>query len=130
MSRKVSYIGAGVLFLISLCFLGYGGMMIIGATAENGDSSWVGTGIIFLFIGLILVGGGIFLVRAGLRTQPAAQNVTMKVELPGSVSLDSLKCQACGGALTEKDIKMVNGAPMVTCPYCGSVYQLTEEPKW
>ncbi len=27
-------------------------------------------------------------------------------------------------------IKVVNGAPMVTCPYCHTVYQITEEPKW
>jgi len=26
--------------------------------------------------------------------------------------------------------KMVAGAPVVTCPYCGTTYQLTEEPKW
>ena len=35
-----------------------------------------------------------------------------------------------GGALTADNIKMVAGAPMVVCPYCGTTYQLTEEPKW
>jgi len=25
---------------------------------------------------------------------------------------------------------MVAGAPMVTCPYCHTSYQLTEDPKW
>ena len=30
----------------------------------------------------------------------------------------------------EKDIKLVAGAPVVTCPFCGTTYQLTEEPKW
>jgi uncharacterized Zn-finger protein len=28
------------------------------------------------------------------------------------------------------NIKMVAGAPVVTCPYCNTTYQLTEEPKW
>lgn len=131
MSKQISYIGAGVLFLISLCFLGYGALMIIGSfDPSNGNPNWLGTGVMLLFVGLVLVGGGVLLIRAGLRNQASVQNVTMKVDLPGNVSLDTLKCQSCGGALTEKDIKMVNGAPMVTCPYCGSVYQLTEEPKW
>jgi len=25
---------------------------------------------------------------------------------------------------------MVAGAPVVTCPYCNTSYQLKEEPKW
>jgi len=41
-----------------------------------------------------------------------------------------MKCKSCGGVLSANDIKMVNGAPMVNCPYCNTVYQLTEEPKW
>ena len=41
-----------------------------------------------------------------------------------------MKCQSCGGTLTSDNIKLVNGAPMVNCPYCNTVYQLTEEPKW
>ena len=44
--------------------------------------------------------------------------------------IEEMKCKSCGGTLTAENIKLVNGAPMVTCPYCNSVYQLTEEPKW
>jgi uncharacterized Zn-finger protein len=44
--------------------------------------------------------------------------------------MDTIKCKSCGGTLTANDIKMVAGAPMVTCPYCHTSYQLTEEPKW
>jgi phage FluMu protein Com len=59
-----------------------------------------------------------------------APNVTLKVDLPGNVNLDTLKCQSCGGVLTMDNIQMVAGAPVVNCPYCKTAYQLTEEPKW
>jgi uncharacterized Zn finger protein len=52
------------------------------------------------------------------------------VDLPGDTKIEEMKCKSCGGTLTAENIKLVNGAPMVTCPYCNSVYQLTEEPKW
>jgi uncharacterized Zn-finger protein len=44
--------------------------------------------------------------------------------------MDTLKCKSCGGALGPDDVKMVAGAPVVTCPYCKTTYQLTEDPKW
>jgi hypothetical protein len=44
--------------------------------------------------------------------------------------MDTLKCKSCGGSLTMDNIKMVAGAPVVSCPYCNSTYQLSEEPKW
>jgi hypothetical protein len=62
--------------------------------------------------------------------EKAAQNVTLKIDLSGDVNLDTLKCQNCGGTLAPENVKMVAGAPVVTCPYCGTTYQLTEEPKW
>jgi uncharacterized Zn finger protein len=52
------------------------------------------------------------------------------VDLPGDTQIEELKCRSCGGNLTAKDITLVNGAPMVNCPYCGTTYQLTEDPKW
>ena len=56
--------------------------------------------------------------------------MTVNIDLPGEVGMDTIKCKSCGGVLGEKDIKLVNGAPMVTCPFCGTSYQLSEEPKW
>jgi hypothetical protein len=82
----------------------------------------------------VIVGIGFGLVwlasRGKAAPQQAGQNVSLNIDLPGSVNLESMKCKTCGGTLTSENIQMVNGAPVVTCPYCGSVYQLTEEPKW
>ena len=44
--------------------------------------------------------------------------------------IEEMKCRSCGGTLSAKDITLVNGAPVVNCPFCGTTYQLTEEPKW
>ncbi len=85
-----------------------------------------------IVIGLITVGIGLVIIWFASR-RPAAQaneNVTLKVDLPANVNMDTLKCKSCGGPLGPNDIKMVAGAPVVTCPYCKTTYQLTEEPKW
>ncbi len=125
------YIVAGVLILVSLCFLGYGGLNIAGSFAQPTTSS-LSLGFVILCVGLFIVAGGVVLIVVAARKtkQETAQNVTLKVDLPGDTKIEQMKCKSCGGTLTSDNIKLVNGAPMVTCPYCNSVYQLTEEPKW
>jgi hypothetical protein len=126
------YIGAGILLLISLCFLGYGGLNVVGSFDPSLGQNYMGLGIGLMVVGLIMLAGGIILIVVAARKnkQEAAQNVTYKVDLPGDTKIEQMKCRSCGGALTADNIKLVNGAPMVTCPFCGTVYQLTEEPKW
>ena len=132
MGKTFAFIGAGVLFLISLCFLGYGALALIGSTGAGGEESWTGLGIGLAVVGLLLAGGGAFLVWVGVRGQKTevVQQVTMKMDLPGQTSVEQLKCQSCGGVITSSDIQIMAGAPVVSCPYCQSTYQMTEEPKW
>ncbi len=116
--KIIAYIAAAILIFFGVLF-------IWGAFSPNGSTGWI-------FIGLVSVAIGFGLIWFASRQKPAAaqENVTLNVDLPGNVSLDSLKCKNCGGTLSSENVKMVGGALMVTCPYCGSVYQLTEEPKW
>jgi hypothetical protein len=132
MSKTVLYIGAGVLFFVALCFLLGGGFMIYGSFGAGGDPAWRGWGLGMGLIALLPIAGGILLVYLAMRGQKTevVQQVTMQVDLPGDTKIEEMKCRSCGGVLTVNDIKLVNGAPMVNCPYCGTVYQLTEEPKW
>lgn len=76
--------------------------------------------------------GGSGLIWLGMRDQKTevVQQVTMKVDLPGETKVSQMTCQSCGGPITSKDIKIMAGAPVVTCPYCQATYNLTEEPKW
>lgn len=132
MTRVAAFIGAGVLFLVGLCLLGYGALSVIGSTSAQGDQSWLTFGLGFICLGLVFFAGGGGLIWLGLRGHKTevVQQVTMKVDLPGETKVEQMKCKSCGGVITSSDVKIMAGAPVVTCPYCQSTYQLTEEPKW
>jgi hypothetical protein len=132
MGKTFSYIGAGILFLIGLCLLGYGVLNVIGSTSSSGSSNWLTFGLGFGCVGVLFLGGGAGLIFLGMRGQKTevVQQVTMKVDLPGDTKISQVTCKSCGGALKPENIKMVAGAPMVECPYFGTTYQLTEAPKW
>ncbi len=133
MGRTLLYIGAGILFLMGLCLVGYGGLSVVGSTSAQGSPSMLTFGIGFACVGVFFLAGGAGLVWLGSRQKTgsdAAQQVVMKIDLPGDTKISQMKCQSCGGAITSNDVKMMAGAPVVTCPYCQATYQLTEEPKW
>lgn len=132
MGRTFAFVGAGVLFLVGLCLLGYGALNVIGSTSAQGDSNWLAFGLGFSCAGLVFFAGGAGLIWMGLRGQKTevVQQVTMKIDLPGETKVSQMKCRSCGGAITSNDIKMIAGAPVVSCPYCQMTYNLTEEPKW
>ena len=131
-NKTFLYIGAGILFLIGLCLLGFGGITLYGSTSPNGQANWVTTGVVLGIFGILVLAGGAGLVYAAIRgtKTEVIQQVTMKVDLPGDTKIEEVKCKSCGGTLSAKDITLANGAPMVNCPYCHTIYQLTEEPKW
>ena len=117
--KIISYIAAAILIFIGVMFLWAG---------PGRDSSYIMIGIVSVLIGF----GLIFL---GFKMRPAPEPVagagtTLTIDLPGEVKIESMKCQKCGGTLSSENVQMVAGAPVVTCPFCGSIYQLTEEPKW
>lgn len=120
--RTIAYILAGLLLLFGVLF-------IWAAFGEVFNPGWLIAGLIMVFIAFGLIVAGYFIGRRAAM-EKAAQNVTLKIDLSGDVNLETLKCQNCGGTLSPENVKMVAGAPVVTCPYCGTTYQLTEEPKW
>jgi hypothetical protein len=132
MSKTLSYILAGILILLGLAAIFFGIIFVWGSFSPSGQNGWLLAGSISVVIGLIMVGGGAYLISLAGRGKMGAvtQNVTLNVDLPANVNLDTLKCKSCGGSLTMDNIQIVAGAPVVNCPYCNSVYQLTEEPKW
>ena len=86
-----------------------------------------------LFIGILMIGIGsviIIIVTRKSKAEKAAANVTYNIDLGGETKVNKLVCEKCGGPLNKDDITLVAGAPTVTCPYCGVVYQISEEPKW
>ncbi len=117
--RVIGYIAAAILILFGVLF-------IWGAFGDPPTPEWIPIGLVGVGIGFGLI------VLASWKPGAAkpADNVTLKIDLPANINLDTLKCKSCGGALTTDSIKMVAGAPVVTCPFCHTSYQLAEEPKW
>ena len=117
--KIIATIASGILILFGVLF-------ILSAFSPQGQ---VGN----LFVGLVLVliaFAIIFFITRKKKVESNTTNVTLNIDLPGNMTLESMKCEYCGGALTKDSISMVNGAPMVSCPYCNTTYQITEEPKW
>ncbi|HLE52105.1 MAG TPA: hypothetical protein VI755_08575 [Anaerolineales bacterium] len=118
--KIISYIAAAI-------FIFFGIMFIYATFSPQGQIGWLVVGLISVVIGFGLIW---FASTRKALVAGSGEDVTLKIDLPANVELDTLKCQSCGGVLKPENIKMVAGAPVVTCPYCGTTYQLTEEPKW
>jgi len=132
-SKTLGYIGAAVLFVAAAGFGIFGFLFILGSGSAAGQSSWLGTGVFLAVIAFVLIALGfvaIWLARRRAAQAAGDQPVTYKIDLPANVNMDTLKCKSCGGTLAPENIQMVAGAPVVTCPFCHTTYQLTEEPKW
>ena len=80
---------------------------------------------------LVVIGLGI-IVAVRLREPKPEQQVTIhqQIDLSGDVDMESFKCQSCGAQLDKSAISVVEGAVVVSCPYCDATYQIVEEPKW
>lgn len=117
--KIIAYLASGILILFGVLF-------ILSAFSPQGQTGNLLVGTILCLVAF----GIIFFASKMKKVDSTTTNVTLNVDLPGNVSLDSLKCEQCGGILTKDSISLVNGAPMVSCPYCNTTYQLTEEPKW
>jgi hypothetical protein len=118
--KIIAYIIAGILIFFGVIF-------IWGAFSPTGSMGWI-------LIGLILIGVSFgiiwFVIYSQNKKAQQEQSTVIKIDLPANIELDKLTCKNCGGSLSVDNIKMVAGAPVVTCPYCGTSYQLTEDPKW
>lgn len=117
--RIIAYIAAAIILLFGVLF-------IWAAFGTQFNSGWFITGLVSVAIGF-----GLIWFAGRLKPDiPAEQNVTLNIDLPSNVDMDTFKCESCGGVLSPENVTMVAGAPVVSCPYCGTTYQLKEDPKW
>ncbi len=115
--KLIGYIFAAIAIFFGVIF-------IWGAFSPEGNPAWILVGAISA-----LVGFGVIWF-AGRKSQTDEQEITYQLDLSGDVNLDTLTCKSCGGQLSPDHVSMVAGAPVVSCPFCETSYQLTEEPKW
>lgn len=118
--------GRIIAYVAAAFFLIFGFFYILAAFGEQFTLSWLIIGFVLVAIGF----GLIYLAGRLKKSAQAEQNVTLNIDLPENVELDTFKCQSCGGVLSPENVEMVAGAPVVSCPYCGTTYQLKEDPKW
>ena len=102
--------------------LGVGGIVsLIAATQGNAGFR--------ILTGLVLLAAGIF-VAAITRMKVPEQRIIQEIDLSGDVRPEEMKCNACGAALDKDSVSVRAGGVFVDCPYCGTSYQIEEEPKW
>jgi hypothetical protein len=120
--------GKIIAFIFAAILIFFGVLFIWATFSPEGQIGWLAVGVISVGIGF----GLIWFAGRKKPTEgiPQGDKVSINIDLPGDVNLDTIKCQSCGGVLSMDAIKMVAGAPVVSCPYCNTTYQLTEEPKW
>lgn len=116
--------GSIIAYLAAAIFIFFGILFVWGAFSEQGSPGWIIIGVISIAAGMALIW---FARRKALQQ---TVEVIQKIDLSGSIGLETLTCRQCGGTLSSHHVKMLAGAPVVDCPYCGASYQLTEEPKW
>jgi DNA-directed RNA polymerase subunit RPC12/RpoP len=119
--KIIGYIIAGILLLFGVLWL----LSAFSAEAPSPGGRLLVGGL------LVVIGLGI-IVAVRLREPKPKQEVVIRQQLDigGDVDMEALKCQSCGAQLDKSAISIVEGAAVVTCPYCNATYQIVEEPKW
>jgi DNA-directed RNA polymerase subunit RPC12/RpoP len=96
--------------------------VIFALAASYSPIRLVTSGLLFL-VGVALIAGMYYATRK-------PKTVIQQIEVSGQMKAASIKCPNCGGSVDANLIKIVSGVPYATCPYCGTTFEVTEEPKW
>lgn len=119
--------GRIILYILAAGFLVFAFLLILGSFDQGQlNTPWLLLGFAFIGIGF----GLIYFAGRIRKSEQVEQNVTLNIDLPENVEMDQFKCESCGGVLSTDNVEMVAGAPWVNCPYCGTSYQLKEDPRW
>jgi predicted Zn finger-like uncharacterized protein len=105
-------------YVVSALFLSFAVLYAI--------ASGVRAHLIWISVLLFLAGFGMLYFT--WKKQPT--QIVQKLEVPGSIKVQTIKCPNCSASIDMNQIKIVNGVPLLKCPYCGHTSEITEEPKW
>jgi len=81
-----------------------------------------------IWISVLLFLAGFGMLYFVWKRQPT--QIVQKLEVPGRIKVQAIKCPNCSASMDMNQIKIVDGVPLVRCPYCGHTFEITEEPKW
>jgi predicted Zn finger-like uncharacterized protein len=110
-------IAAAVVFFFAVIFA-----LAASYSPEVALSRLVTSGILFI-VGLTIIVGVYYMTRK-------PNTVIQRLEVSGQMKGAAITCPNCGASINADQIKIVSGVPYVKCPYCGTTFEVTEEPKW
>ena len=93
------------------------------AASVQATAARLATSSILFIIGLAIVVGIYYVTRK-------PKKVIQQLELSGEMKAAPIKCPNCSASIDANQIKIVGGVPYVKCPYCGTTFEVAEEPKW
>jgi predicted Zn finger-like uncharacterized protein len=108
-------IAASIVFFFAVIFA-------LAASVQATSARLATSGILFI-IGLAIIVGIYYTTRK-------PKTVIQRLEVSGQMQGAAIKCPNCGASINADQIKIVQGVPYVKCPYCGTTFEVTEEPKW
>jgi len=81
------------------------------------------TSLLLFIVGILIIAGIYYVTRK-------PKTIIQRLEFSGQMKAASIKCPNCSASVDVNQIKIVSGVPYATCPYCGTTFEVTEEPKW
>ena len=81
-----------------------------------------------IVVSVVLFFAGFFTLYFVWKRQPT--KIVQKVEVPEQIRVHEIRCPNCSASLDIRKIEVTSGIPTVKCPYCGYIFEVTEEPKW
>ena len=108
-------IAVAVVFFFAVIFA-------LAASVQATLTRLITSGILFI-IGVTIIVGIYYTTRK-------PKTVIQRLEVSGQMKAASIKCPNCGASVDPNQIKIVSGVPYAPCPYCGTTFEVTEEPKW
>jgi hypothetical protein len=136
MGSTIAYVLIVLGVIVSCLLIGFGVLMTVGSTDRStpGAQAWLPIGAGLIVVGLVIVAMavGVFVFLRNRRSKAEAQKteIVQKIDLSGDIELEKMKCQNCSAELSKDSITVKEGAIFIDCPYCGTSYQMVEEPKW
>jgi uncharacterized membrane protein len=86
--------------------------------------------VLRLVEGAILLSVGFAAAYIAYISSREPTTIIQRVELSGQMKAAPIKCPNCSASVDVNLIRIVSGVPYATCPYCGTTFEVTEEPKW
>jgi predicted Zn finger-like uncharacterized protein len=105
--------------VVTVCFFF---AFIFAAASQSMPSRLLTSGVLFA-IGLAIIIGIYYITKK-------PKTIIQQMELSGSMKAAQINCPNCGASINANEIKILTGVPYVKCPYCGTTFQVAEEPKW